>query len=318
MPEPDHGGQSPVLSTPSSPTGPAPARRGGPLARLTGGRNRIVAFAGAVIAIAAVVFVLVSSTSTKLDPVAQAATRSASAPGYRARISMAMTSPALPGEITMTGGGVVSSSAHAASMSMTMTFPNVPQLTTELGGNSLQINEILHGTTVYVELPQALASKLPFSKKWIAVDTLKAAGLSGVSSLTGGFGAGTSDPSQFLQYLRAASDSVVTAGHARIDGYNTTHYQAQLDFGKVANALPASERAAVQKALAALQQEAQLGTIPVDVWIDRSHLVRRIGMSLNMNIGGTSMSARITEDLSDYGPQATPAPPPSDQVQTIN
>ncbi|HWE34416.1 MAG TPA: hypothetical protein VG410_13075 [Solirubrobacteraceae bacterium] len=300
---------------PNTPEPPA----GGTLAtRLTGGRNRWVAFAVAVIAIAVLAFVLLSSTSSKLDPVAQAATRSASAPGYRAHISMVMTSPALPGGITLRGGGVVASAAHAASISLTMTLPNLPQVTSQLGGNSLQLDEILHGTTVYVELPQVLASKLPFSKKWIAIDVLKAAGLNGLSSLSGGLSPTTGDPSQFLQYLRAASDSVVTDGHAQIDGYDTTHYQAQLDFGKVANALPASVRPAVQRALTALQQQAQLGTIPVDVWIDRSHLVRRFGMTLKMNVSGTSVSARITEDMSDYGPQATPAAPPADQVQTIN
>lgn len=307
----------PPPNTPEPPPNP-PEPPGRVPPRLPSGRNRILAFAVAVIAIAVVVFVLVSSTSTKLDPVAQAATRSASAPGYRAHLSMVMTSPALPGGITMTGGGVVSSAAHAASISVTMTFPNLPQVTSQLGGDSLRLTEVLHGSTVYVELPPALASKLPFSKRWIAVNTLKAAGVNGLSSLSGGLGAAPSDPSQFLQYLRAASDSVVTDGQAQVDGYNTTHYQAQLDFAKVANALPASERPAVQRALAALQQQAHLGTIPVDVWIDRSHLVRRIGMTLNMAISGLSLSAKLTEDLSDYGPQATPAPPPADQVQAIN
>jgi hypothetical protein len=217
----------------------------------------------------------------------------------------------------MTGGGVVAERAHAASMSLSMTLPNLPQVTQQLGGNTLQLNEIVTGTTVYVEIPQALASKLPFGKKWIAVDVLKAAGIQGLSSLSGGLGPTTGDPSQFLQYLRAASDSIVAAGHAQVDGYDTTHYQAQLDFSKVANALPASERPLVQKALAALQQEAQLGTIPVDVWIDKSHLVRRIAMTLNMTISGQSLAARMTEDLSDYGPQTPPSPPPADQVQTI-
>ena len=310
MPEPPSESQWPA--------GPDPIPSGGAAAKPTAGRRRIVGLGLAVVAIAIVVFVLVSSTSTKLDPVAQAATRSANAPGYRARISMVMSSPSLPGGITMTGGGVVSSSAHAASISMTMTLPNLPAVTSQLGGDSLQITEILRGTTVYVELPQALASKLPFSKRWLSVNVLKAAGVQGLSSLSGGLGAGSSDPSQFLQYLRAASDSVVATGHARVDGYDTTHYQAQVDFGKVADALPAAERPAIQRALTMLGQQAQLGTIPVDVWIDRSHLVRRIGMTLNMTIKGTSMSAQIVEDLSDYGPQPTPAPPPADQVQQLN
>lgn len=282
------------------------------------GRNRVLAFAAAVIVLAVLAFVLLSSTSSKLDPVAQAATRSASTPGYRAHLSMVMSLPTVPGGISMSGDGIVAQRAHAASMSMTMTLPNLPQVTQALGASTLHLNEILHGTTVYVELPQALAGKLPFSKKWIAVDLLKAAGVQGLSGLSGGLGPATGDPSQFLQYLRAASDSVVTAGHAQVDGYDTTHYQAQLDFSKVGNALPASERASVEKALAALEQEAHLGTIPVDVWIDRSHLVRRIGMTMNMTISGASLAARMTEDLSDYGPQTPPAAPPADQVQTLN
>jgi hypothetical protein len=313
MPEPP-AGQAPA----ARPSMPEPPARAGLTARLSGRRSRIAALAAAVIAIAVLAFVLLSSTASKLDPVAQAATRSASAPGYRAHISMVMSSPVLPGGITMSGGGVVASAAHAASMSLTMTLPNLPQVTSQLGGNSLVLNEIVRGTMVYVELPAVLASKLPFSKKWVAINILKAAGLNGLSSLGGGLSPTSGDPSQFLQYLRAASDSVITDGHAQIDGYNTTHYQAQLDFGKVANALPASDRQAVQSALQALAQRAKLGTIPVEVWIDRSHLVRRIGMTLKMTLSRASVDARITEDLSDYGPQATPAPPPADQVQAIN
>ncbi len=306
-PEPTGGDQPPA---------PGSVGRDGLAATSTAGRRRVVAFGVAVIAIAVVLFVLLSSTSGKLDPVAQAATRSASAPGYRARISMVMTSPAFGGAITASGTGVVASSAHAASVSMTMALPDVAQVTSQLGGNTLQLNEILRGTTVYIELPQALASKLPFSKRWIAIDVLKSAGISGLTSLPGS-NISMSNPGQFLQYLRAAGGSVVTDGHARVDGYRTTHYQAQIDFSKVANAVPASQRAAVQQALATLEQEAHVGKIPVDVWIDRGHLVRRIGLTMKMTVSGSSLSMRMTEDLSDYGPQPTPAAPPADQVQTI-
>jgi hypothetical protein len=280
--------------------------------------RRVIALAAAIVALAAVAFVLLGSTSSKLDPVAQAATRSASSPGYRARLSVAMSSPALPGAITMTGSGVVDQRAHAASISMAVSLPNLPQVTQKLGGNTLQFTEILDGSTIYVELPSALAGQLSvLGKRWISVDLAKASGVPGLSNLAGGLGGAGGDPSQFLQYLRAASDSVVADGHASIDGYDTTHYQAQLDFSKVANVLPPSQRGTVQKALSALAQEAQLGTIPVNVWIDRSHLVRRIRMTLNMTIRGQSLNATMTEDLSDYGPQTPPSPPPPDQVQAI-
>ena len=57
-------------------------------------------------------------------------------------------------------------------------------------------------------------------------------------------------------------------------------------------------------------------TLPVDVWIDASNLVRRIQIDLPLNIRSVHLDETITMNLFDYGPQAA-ALPPAGQVTDI-
>jgi hypothetical protein len=127
----------------------------------------------------------------------------------------------------------------------------------------------------------------------------------------------SSNPSQMLNYLRAASSSVVSAGRERVGGVETTHYRAQLDLSKVPDAVPSADRAAVQHALSAMEQQLNVSTIPVDVWIDAHHLVRPILMSFSGNAAGQTLTQTIEMDVFDYGPQPRPTLPPADQVATL-
>jgi hypothetical protein len=57
----------------------------------------------------------------------------------------------------------------------------------------------------------------------------------------------------------------------------------------------------------------------VDVWVDPRHLVRRVLMTLDLQLpNGRSMQERVTAAFSDYGPQARPAAPPADEVLDLN
>ena len=50
--------------------------------------------------------------------------------------------------------------------------------------------------------------------------------------------------------------------------------------------------------------------MPIDVWIDRSQLVRRVRVSFSQSLPtGQSVSLQMTESFLEYGPQPTPVIP---------
>jgi hypothetical protein len=294
VPPPDAGGASAPI--------PAPVRR--PPQRYVSHRLIVtgVALAAAVIA----VFVALGSTSNQaLDPIAQAATVSAHAPGYKMELSYLITSSQLDAPITASGSAVVDPPDHAASMSLTM---QVPQGALPIGGSTLQMGMVLDGQDVYLKLPQALAGRLPGlgAKPWIEVNAAKASGLPGLSSL--GDSSTSTDPGEMLQELRANAASVTNEGQQLVGGVQTTHYLAEFNLDQFLPNLPSSEQALLQKLI-------QNQNITVDVWIDSHHLVRRMVLLLALSLGGgPSLQENVTANFSDYGPQPRPTPPPASQV----
>src|SRR5205085_4390168 len=103
------------------------------------------------------------------------------------------------------------------------------------------------------KFPDALAARVPSlgAKPWIKMDLGKLIGIPGLSSLTSNPTMG--DPSQMLQYLRAASDGVVSAGQQQVDGVETTHYRAELSLDRLPGNLPSADQAAIQKGLSVLE-----------------------------------------------------------------
>lgn len=229
-------------------------------------------------------------------------------------MAVRVTSSALSSPVTAVGSGVVDLRDRASSMSLTMNLGNDPQVGQALGGSTLRMDMLTEGSAIYVKLPAALTASLPTSRKrWVEVDLSKLSSVPGLSSLAGNPTA--SDPRQILQSLRSISDSVVDEGPQRVDGVATTHYHAQLSFSHLADAVPSAERGAAKKALSALQQSLPTGGLPVDVWIDGNHLVRRVVMALDVNVpAGLSLDETVTLDLDHYGPQRRPVAPASDDV----
>lgn len=278
----------------------------------------VVVGAVALAVLAGLAFLLLGSTSTQLSgPIAQAATLSSSTPGYRMHMSIEMTSSALSAPITASGSGVVDLRDHATSMSLVMNLGNEPQVIQQLGSTTMRMDMIMDGAVMYVKLPSAVTAALsPSGRQWIKANLGKLAGVPGLSSLESN--PTTSDPSHILQYLRSASDSIVDEGQEQVDGIQTTHYRAGLSLAQVTDSLPTADRSAAEHALSTLQQGMPTGEFPVDVWIDAHHFVRRVVMTLDLNLPNEpSMHESVTIDLSDYGPQPRPATPSSDQVLDI-
>jgi hypothetical protein len=258
-----------------------------------------------------------SSTSAGSNQVVRAAYVSTSTSGYRMRFGITLSTSALPQPITGAGVGRFNVHQRQGAVTLDMNFGSIPQVASVLGSSTLHLEELIDGTTVYIKLPTSLTSKIPSfgSKPWLKIDLAKAAaaaGVPGLGSLVSN--PASSDPSQFLQYLRAAG-TVTKIGSDQVNGISTTHYRASIDLDKVPNALPSSSRSQAQAAIAGLEKVTNLHQIPVDVWIDNHNLVRRIRLAFREPVAsGQSVSTAINVDIVGYGPQPPPTLPPADQV----
>ena len=227
----------------------------------------------------------------------------------------ATISGASSGEKTlhMNVNGSFSPGSHTGQLTMNMRMPGVG-----VGHVGMQI--VLDGHMAYVKMPAQLRGKMPGGKPWLSMNLQeigKASGIPGYGSLLNSSSSSYSDPGQYLNYLRAASDgSVKDVGQTTIDGVQTTEYQAEVDLTKLPNAIPAAAKQSVKKLAAILQSEGVNTEMPVGAWIDASNHVRRIQTSYEMSIGGVAVTMNITENLSDYGPQ--PAPPVPSPAETTN
>lgn len=256
-----------------------------------------------------------SSVSGVIDPVAKAATVSNSVPGYRMNMLVQMSSPALPSAITATGSGSFDVRDRAATLSMDMHMPDVPQIRQVLGSSTLHIEERTRQLTMYMKMPAALSGKIPGGKPWWKLDLAQAAaaqGMPGLSALSAS--PAGSDPSQFMQFLRGAG-SVKKVGSDVVAGYRTTHYHVTVDLDRAVARVPADKRAAVRQTIQKLESMLHARSMPVEVWVDSGHLIRRLLIHMSLSIpssGAMTMAVQLT--IPSYGPQAEPQLPPADQV----
>lgn len=251
------------------------------------------------------------SSSASTSALKRAAYVSSGSAGYRVAIAFQEGSAALGGSISGSGAGAFDPSKHTGSMTVNI---NLPARLASAG--TLSVREILSGQRLFLKLPTQVSSKLPGGKPWLEVNLAQLAHAAGIQNLTSLFGGSqTTNPGQFLQYLRAASAHGVTkVGTASIDGLQTTEYRATIDLLKVPAAAPPGERQSLTQAVSSLEKLTGLHAIPVNVWVDPQHLVRRLVMAYAVRAGGQKVTTRMRLDFLSYGPQPAPALPPARQV----
>ncbi len=260
-----------------------------------------------------------SSSSTQTVSLSRAAYVSAGSSGYRAVMSLRESVPSL-GQLTINGNGSFSLPSHAGSMDMQMSIPSAAAA--QAGVGSLHMQAVFLPGVLYMKLPPTLADRIPGGKPWWQINLNqigKLAGIPGLSSLMSGTSS-LNDPGQYLDFLRAtANGSVRNLGQAEVNGVPTTHYRAAVDFSKLPSAVPASARPGIERLIAALQQRGALThQLPIDAWIDSSHLIRRIEMNFNQPLGtGQSAAMAMRMDFVHYGPQPAPQIPPSGQTLNL-
>jgi hypothetical protein len=165
---------------------------------------------------------------------------------------------------------------------------------------------------VYMKSP-LFDSFLPEGKPWLHVDVARTSKRLGVG-----------DPAQFSQMdpsgtvgnLRATSDRVERAGTEDVRGVATTHYRATVQLRKLPALVPESRKAMARKNVAKLIQLLGSDSYPIEVWVDRQHLVRRVLVTMKMKIPpqNQQMTMRLTTDLYDFGPKPKAKRPPAGET----
>jgi hypothetical protein len=289
---------------------------------MLGRRKRAIsASLGAVVCVVAAAGLSACGSGSTFDPIAKAAEFSTNSSGYLMRFTLQFSSSALPAPITATGTGRFDRPARSGSLRFNMDLSSIPQASAALGGGQLQLQEIIDGTTIYIKLPGSLAGRIPGAsgKPWFKLDLTKAASAGGIPGLGSLLNNPTStDPSQLLQYLRATSGSVTNLGPSQVDGISTTGYRAEVNLDKVPDSLPAADQAQAKQAIAGIEKSTGLHQIPVEVWIDRQNLVRRMQVSFNASLPtGQNLDIRVNADVLNYGPQPPPVLPGASQVTDL-
>jgi hypothetical protein len=180
------------------------------------------------------------------------------------------------------------------------------------GKDAWQLEAIEDGSIVYIHFP-LLTDKLPPGKTWIRGD---AKGLSASGSQLGQFGSfADTDPRDVFAYLKAVSGTIQAVGTDKQRGVETSHYSAAIDVKKLVALVPAAHR----KSLAGFDEligQSGVTTIPVDVWIDAEHRVRKLVLDVAATAPGSTqrVEASVQIEVYDYGEPLDLELPPPEQV----
>jgi hypothetical protein len=233
--------------------------------------------------------------TTSLDPVANAATKTAGVASARFQIDMTLTDPDTGGPLHMRGPGVIADHGHLMQMKLHLDkTKDTPAFT---------MDGILTDDAMYLR-SRLFKIAMPPGKEW-----LKATEDDPVGNI------GQNDPGQMLDFLRGAGD-VEKIGSGTVRGVPTTKYRARIVLDKVVDKIPEERRARVEHAIDVLH-DIGVDEIPMTVWVDDDDLVRRMTMNWlvkNPDDPADRFQLKAALELFDFGTAAPVVIPPASQT----
>jgi hypothetical protein len=245
----------------------------------------------------------VGGDTLSFDPVANAASKTVDYQSARVDFSATVNVEGVGG-MAFSGAGIFDGRTRTGALNMRFQFPADVQA--QLGGAQPTMQMIMdgrHGLVMYMRSPIFRA----LSDKWIRLDMQKLMKQQGVD-LSSIMSADQADPSQSLRMLMVSSDAH-PIGYDRVRGVFTTHYNLNIDLGKLAKANPS-----LGKMYDMLRRLTGVTSYPAEAWIDDQGRVRRlkIDMSFNVPTGG-AIQMSMAEELYAFGVKVNIQPPdPSD------
>lgn len=253
-----------------------------------------------------------SAVSGTIDPVAQAAEATTHADGARLAMHVSVELPTGGAPLTIAGHGDINLKDREAELFMTVRgLPS--SVAQKLPSGGLTMTELLSKGSIYIDSP-VFGAKLPGAAKWVKLDLGKAASSLGLDPQT--LTSGQTDPSQYLQFLKAGG-SIQKLGGETVRGVATTRYRGTVDLSKVAALAPSQDEAATKAAIEKLTAQLGRSTLPMEVWIDSEHMVRKLQLALSVNVSGQHVGTKIEEELFGFGPTPGVNPPAAGEVYEL-
>jgi hypothetical protein len=210
----------------------------------------------------------------------------------------------LAGDISLRAGSIASVSG-TLQLQVRPTLLMDLDLNGALGGTSGSISEILTTSALYMQMPGL--SELDNGKPWAEIPFSELSGSLGTTLSQAMSDVQESNPLEQTQIF-ATSKLVHKVGTQVINGINTTQYAGTVSPSAALAALPSSQ----SKQLAPMLKLVT-GDISFNVWIDNSHVVRKV--TENKTISGQAVAATVT--VTSINQPLTVSIPPASQVYNL-
>jgi hypothetical protein len=258
--------------------------------------RRLLQLAGllSLLLIAVVVNYLLHDGSEVVNPIAEAAQRTAAMPGARLRFEVTYSSEASSRAVTGTGDGVYDGRTGRSDVQMTMSLPD---------GSSIWVEALGDDREIFTR-SSTLESLLPPGKLWLGMQPLL--GHEPPGAMGGGPGA-----RGMLDELKAAGGDIEEVDHQSVSGHPATRYRTTIDPSREADIAEAAGDRALAREYEAIAEQAP-DPIQVEVWIDGRGLARLVDLvqKLPTNSGGPDLTVETRMEFFDFGHKSRiPLPP---------
>lgn len=239
--------------------------------------------------------------------VRRAVTVSQAEPGLRVISTLTIRGPGVPitGRSSITASDAIGSGAVSAHLTVPLNKPTG-------GQHTYPVRVVVRGGVMYLQPPAAFAGLVSPPRRWWAVplNRLSAYESSPRIGQLVRAAAAINDPVAYLSYLARFASAMNELGRATVDGIHTTHYKALATLAQAAGAVPPTLSGTLGPPLQAAVAAHAAGLLAVDVWIDASHLIRRLHLSMTAAAqGGQPIELSLQQDYVSYLGVGAPAAP---------
>jgi hypothetical protein len=238
------------------------------------------------------------------------ATAPAQVGATHAVVLAAATTNRQAGALAFAVNGTVTTNGQPAPLSTRGVFDRTSQrgsftTKTKFGSQAFMVRQILDKQQLYLRSP-VFAGKLPGGKSWMRINVTKAARTPGFDLSALGVTGPSQDPAQGLDYLQGTV-MATRLGTAKVNGVATTHYRAQVDLKRAAKrSSNGPAKRSIDRLITSL---GGLTMLPVEIWSDGDHLVRRQRVRYSATVSGVRSTFDITTDYTAYGAKLDARPP---------
>jgi hypothetical protein len=308
QPPPQQPNQPP--SSPGPPPGPPLYGGGGtkdaPVAGRTadpapaeGAPRRLLGLLGALVVVAVGIFAFFAlrGGSSSLNPVAEAAERTARISGARLALEVHYSVPGATNSFTGTGTGAFN--ARTGLEESTLEVPAA-------GGASMTMETVGNARVVYLRSP-AIASQLPSGTDWMGMEPFLGHDAQTALGTEGG-------PQSSIASLETVGSGVKKLDQQTVRGHLTTRYQGSIEASKVAGILKEKGDGALATEF---EQFAKLAPAPVqfEAWVDEGGLLRQVREVMQIPVpGGPAVTMDMRMQFFAFGSKPTIKLPPKHRV----